>query len=880
MQFEKTFPNKLTAMQTDRPISKADQDRFDRKHFAQRIAQVISARSDKTGLVVGIHGPWGEGKTSVLNMIAEELSTDDQTILISFNPWRFQEEPVLLRAFFFDIAKTIDSSLITRSETLGSIANDYADLLSVIPGYGGAAKGLLRGWAAKRTNIDVDALKERFVNALSESKKRLVVVMDDIDRLDKSEVQTVFRLVKLLADFPNMTYILAFDDERVAEALGDRYGPGGGRNFLEKIIQVPLSLPPTTARARRDLALEGLQTALASSDIKLSEESKQRFADIFDKAFLNRITTPRLAKRFGNGLTFALPMVIGEVDLVDLIFLEAIRTFYPELYRAIRDNDAVFLGTVFDGLGRLNETEAKAQVENVINAALRNYSEADQKSARMVIQDLFPRTGASGIYGPGGYSAEYTESLAKDKRVAARDYFWRYYNYGVTAADIRDQDVQRFLEQLPRTPISDSIEQFRALASDGRSVVLIGKLRVLEDEMLPETAAILALVVARSGKELPYSHPVDRFFGLAPYAQASALIRHLLHRVTEQSARESLAVDIANEIQPLPFAYDFLSWMRKMKRSHYSDEMVSVVSEECEDRIRKIIATRLTTMATQAPIERAYPLDAQQLYGLWSSVDEESLRDYLEKRFEEHPDEAAEFISAANGVDPGSNTSRDWSEDAGWFGFICNLIEPTKMIMMLRKTYPSLEPPEYNFSESQPMNNKMRAARWFYRLHKERFGKVEVSETQSDLTTPSAPEPSLDVFLDTDLTFESDERDQYQLIFSVKNLSKKPVNDYRIEVEFPSAFLQAGWHPEWEEPERATETHRFFRMTQGYFEGGASKWILYGDDTRRLFKIEYHVDQKNYRAEFLQQEVWVTAFLSDIVVRRLQKPMRDLVKEG
>jgi hypothetical protein len=462
--------------------------------------------------------------------------------------------------------------------------------------------------------------------------------------------------------------------------------------------------------------------------------------------------------------------------------------------------------------------------------------------------------------------------LAKEKRIAAGDYFWRYFNYGVAAADVRDQDVQRFLEQVPRTPIADSVEKFKELGSNGRSVVLIAKLRVLEDESPPETAAILALVVANSGKQLPYSHPVDRFFGLAPYAQASALIRHLLHRVAEQPARESLAVDLANEIEPLPFAYDFLNWMRKMKRSQYSDEMVSVVSEECEDRIRGIIVARLIALATQSPIERAYPLDAQQLYRLWSSVDEDSLRDHLKLRFEEHPDEVAEFISAANGMNPNSSTTRDWSEDGGWFGFICDLLESTELIKMLQKTYPSLESAEYNFLESEGMNNKERAARWFYRLCKERFGNVEGSETPSDPAT-------LDVSLESNLTFESDEREQYELTFSVKNLSNKPVNEYRIEVEFPSAFLNPGWHPQWEEAERATATHRFFRMTQAYFDRGQTKWILYGDDTRRLFMIEYHVDEKNHRTEFLQQEIWVTALIGDTVVRRLQKPMRDLVKD-
>src|SRR5205823_2783237 len=102
-------------------------------------------------------------------------------IIIPFNPWRFQEEAILLRAFFFDVAKKLDASLTTRGEKLSSIANEYADVLTVIPGYGNAATGFVKNWTRKRADVDVNALRERFEAALSNSLKSAVVIMDDID---------------------------------------------------------------------------------------------------------------------------------------------------------------------------------------------------------------------------------------------------------------------------------------------------------------------------------------------------------------------------------------------------------------------------------------------------------------------------------------------------------------------------------------------------------------------------------------------------------------------------------------------------------------------------------------------------------------------------
>src|SRR6266852_8196180 len=115
----------------------------------------------------------------------------------------------------------------------------------------------------------------------------------------------------------------------------------------------------------------------------------------------------------------------------------------------MRDNPDVFLGTVFDPLSSMNEKEAKAHVEGVIKAALDVYSEQDKKAASIVIQDLFPRTGASGLFKAGAYSSNFNEGWAKEKRVAAKDYFSRYFNYGVHSDDISDRDVEAFLEKVP-----------------------------------------------------------------------------------------------------------------------------------------------------------------------------------------------------------------------------------------------------------------------------------------------------------------------------------------------------------------------------------------------------------------------------------------------
>jgi predicted KAP-like P-loop ATPase len=112
---------------SDSPICDQEHDRFSRWGFSDRIAQVISRRSDPSSIVIGLYGIWGDGKTSVLNFIEKSLESDENVICIKFNPWRFGAEEELLTGFFFDIAQALDAELIKKSDKLLDFINNSPD---------------------------------------------------------------------------------------------------------------------------------------------------------------------------------------------------------------------------------------------------------------------------------------------------------------------------------------------------------------------------------------------------------------------------------------------------------------------------------------------------------------------------------------------------------------------------------------------------------------------------------------------------------------------------------------------------------------------------------------------------------------------------------
>jgi predicted KAP-like P-loop ATPase len=134
------------------------------------------------------------------------------------------------------------------------------------------------------SSVQLEKQRHKLEEILRESGKRVVVTIDDIDRLDRAEIHAMFKLVKLGADFERITYVLAFDDEMVAAALGERFSGGGteaGRAFLEKIIQVPLHLPPADKLALRKIAMQSVDETLQSAGVSLSEDEARRFVKGF-----------------------------------------------------------------------------------------------------------------------------------------------------------------------------------------------------------------------------------------------------------------------------------------------------------------------------------------------------------------------------------------------------------------------------------------------------------------------------------------------------------------------------------------------------------------------------------------------------------------------
>ena len=219
----------------DRPKEHLADDRLGYARFAQSLARSIADLAPTEGIVLAVNGPWGSGKTTAVNMIVEAVGalqpsapSGREILPIRFNPWWFSEQEDLVKAFFAELSASLDKKLSEKvGEGFRNVARRIAssrDLvvagLGLVPGGSlvkdvtGAAIGAVGSLGGSDKSLS--QLRDELAADLHGQDKRLLVIIDDVDRLPANEVRQIFRLVKSVADLPNVIYLLIFDRE-VAE---------------------------------------------------------------------------------------------------------------------------------------------------------------------------------------------------------------------------------------------------------------------------------------------------------------------------------------------------------------------------------------------------------------------------------------------------------------------------------------------------------------------------------------------------------------------------------------------------------------------------------------------------------------------------------------
>ena len=403
----------------DGPVRSLEDDRLGRRPFIDAlVAEILSVPIDR-GFVVGLTGPWGSGKTSILNMAVDAIG--EQALVVQFNPWMFSGTEELVSSFFAEIAKQLEKKrsslreLARRLSTYGRLLSPLATVVGASAALSGASEVLER----LAQNPSVFEEHEELRILLGELDRRLIVIVDDLDRLSPREVHDVVRLVRLVADFPNTTYVLAFDRGRVEECLGEG-DASRGRAYLDKIVQVTVNVPATS---QPDVAAMFIQGLGQLGDTHTTGPFKSDdWQNVFTFVVGPLLKTPRGVKRLLSALSLTMRLVGDEIAIADLVGIEAIRVLRPEMFEAIT--------SVTPYLSASRSASAYGghlAGVNAIDSPIGPLFKVDAAFAPVVCRWLFP--GASHFFENMHHGSEWNVRWRQERKVASSEVL-RFYLEG------------------------------------------------------------------------------------------------------------------------------------------------------------------------------------------------------------------------------------------------------------------------------------------------------------------------------------------------------------------------------------------------------------------------------------------------------------------
>lgn len=344
----------------DQAIESSTQDKLNRANLAKMLADDYLKFSKDSSLAIGIYAKWGSGKTSFLNMLLENIKTqqahDSHIVIVEFKPWLCSNPTQMVQQFFEQLSNKIEEKTKSRN-TIWHKINKYSKqlkALSSVPYVGPLAQILADTAEDKTQDVNLQQTKDNLAEALSKSDLNVLVTIDDIDRLSSDEIVAVFQLVKSIADFPNTIYILAFDHDIVSNVLS-KVQFCNGWDYLEKIIQVPLYLPAPTKETVRDILFNELKTIILDFD------NEHALYGIINICCENYIFSIRDINRYINVFRLKYDEYRDLLIPVDLIVLTFLQVFEPNLYVQLRDhkNELFSYNSVQDYIAKLTEITQK-----------------------------------------------------------------------------------------------------------------------------------------------------------------------------------------------------------------------------------------------------------------------------------------------------------------------------------------------------------------------------------------------------------------------------------------------------------------------------------------------------------------------------------------
>lgn len=627
---------------TDKPIENKEEDRLGRREFVKRISKAIYEFDSTDNFAIALQGKWGCGKTSILNMISNEIAANsDTTIIVKFNPWNFTDCNQLISQFFMNLStelkKQSDNKAVKKGNKneigteIGRVIDKYSyaleyakyipvvgKYLEIIPQLASSVGEAIKEDAEEKSN-DIIYQKNELIEKLKASKSRIVIIIDDIDRLPDEQIKLIFQLVSSVANFPNITYLLSYDKNIVVKALNDVQGENG-EEYLEKIIQLPFDVPDV-----KSSKLQGLLNDKIKENISLPEGELEStyWHDVLYKCILPYINSARNINRFVNALSFSYPPVKNEVCFADMAVICSFQLFAHPIYEWIKNNKFTLVGG-YDGRGiPQNDIEER---RNEVIESFKNIYSGNIDDIISALSVVFPSFNNKVSHNSNFIT---TLALRKSKRIASDERFDVYLSLDLEDVKISDAEFKMSINEMNEPQLREYLSslKYQNLLSDYKNELRLYSKEIDENRI----ELLLSAFMFSSGRIISDNQLTDyndKFIDIY-------FLMELLKIISDENNRFFIIKSIISKS-------DFLSFQKLLHLAHIIElnygriaateyqHQEKLITEEHLKELESVIVDRIKEFAKITNI-----CDWQEYYRallLWEVINKESYKEYISEQ--------------------------------------------------------------------------------------------------------------------------------------------------------------------------------------------------------------------------------------------------------
>ena len=352
------------ALLSDKSIRSAEEDLLGYYSYVNDLLSDINTIDLSESYSIGITGDWGQGKSSFLNLLKQEVEKQNDLCLV-FSPRNSKSVSTIQDDFFNQLNKTLRE----HHTNLGYSFRRYKKALSIIN----------TGWLGKVFSfidaLDVEDEKKAINHGIQRIGKRLFIIVEDFDRLTAEEILEVLKVIDRNGDFNNTVYLTAYDKRYVNSVLSKHFGNDGVQDYSDKYFQHEYSLPAQQSAVIIDFISAYLKKALQSQD-GVFDANVNKFLKTNERTIAACLPSLRHAKRFLNILYSRYPRIRQDVFFSDFFLLTLLRYVDIQTYYSLARLEIVSPGSLLN-----YQNKSYTLIEKRI-------SDVDNKKVRKPIKEL------------------------------------------------------------------------------------------------------------------------------------------------------------------------------------------------------------------------------------------------------------------------------------------------------------------------------------------------------------------------------------------------------------------------------------------------------------------------------------------------------------